>query len=115
MTIAQEITQARKLITGRLNWIKGDFERDGAHCAIGAVEEFRTKRRTLPYLFNALPKKFRNPKVTDLWEMQDEVIRFNDAKKTRKRQVLRMFDRAAQLAQQTKGNRKLLVIRATEA
>ncbi len=103
------LKKIRKTIETPEKWLKKDFEEDGRYCVIGAVQKVdgSLENEAAKAIALSLQGEWAlsaNKKVqllkADIDFVQDDafmnsVYRFNDAEKTKHRQVLALLDRAS--------------------
>lgn len=97
-----EVLQAAKWILENVGWFQGNWSysdpqsgEEVAFCALGAINKVedggQNKALAKTRLMEALPKKAKREYANRSWR---DIATFNDDKKTTKRMVLALFDRA---------------------
>lgn len=93
--VAKHLFESRALLARRRGWGKGHYYENGARCALGALGNYGDRSRVVDsnvqfeasdYLKRMLPQGYYS------------VVTYNDMPERRKRDILRLYDRAIALA-----------------
>lgn len=104
-SIASKLFNSARHLKRKGAWTQDTFKdaKTGAVCAIGEVWRY-TGKDAVPFLYAALPARYKVTFKTP----QSAIITYNDRWTRKKRDVVKLFNRAGSLALKTKGDAKLL-------